>query len=241
MQLPQHPPDPRAVTGDSLFLSELFVSVQGEGSLAGVPSVFVRSSGCNLRCSWCDTPETSWNPAGVVRTVEAVFEEVLHKKQSHVVLTGGEPLLSKGMSRLAQQLLDTGLHVTIETAGTLASELPVSLWSVSPKLASSVPEHALWAVRHERARWRPEVVRAFVKTGRYQLKFVLAEAREIEEVEAMVTTVGAAADRVLLMPEGTDVARLDQVARWLVPLCVERGYRYCDRLHIRLYGHTRGT
>lgn len=224
-----------------LLLSELFVSIQGEGMLTGVPSVFVRTGACNLRCRWCDTPETSWRPGGEVREVQSVVREVLAHGVRHVVLTGGEPLLSKAIVPLVRALHEAGRHLTVETAGTIHRDLPVDLWSLSPKLASSVPDHPRWGPRHDALRLRPEVLRRYVATGRYQLKLVLAEPAEILEVDALVRELGAAPERVLLMPEGTDVARLDQVAQWLVPLCTERGYRFCDRLHIRLFGHTRGT
>jgi len=158
-----------------------------------------------------------------------------------VVLTGGEPLLPKGIAPLAHALHDAGRHLTVETAGTIHKELPVDLWSLSPKLASSVPADPRWAKRHESLRLNHPVLRRYVATGRYQLKLVLAEPSEIGEVDALVQDLGAAPERVLLMPEGVDGARLDAVAEWLVPLCVERGYRFCDRLQIRLFGHTRGT
>jgi len=224
-----------------LLVSELFVSVQGEGMLTGVPSVFVRTGACNLRCRWCDTPETSWSPGGEVRPVADVVREVLAHGVRHVVLTGGEPLLPKGIVPLAQALHRAGRHLTMETAGTLFRDLPVDLWSLSPKLASSVPDHPRWGPKHDALRLNREVLRRYVATGRYQLKLVLADPSEIGEVEALVTELGAAPERVLLMPEGVETARLDAVAQWLVPLCTERGYRFCDRLHIRLFGHTRGT
>lgn len=224
-----------------LLVSELFVSVQGEGMLTGVPSVFVRTGACNLRCRWCDTPETSWSPSGDVRAVADVVREVLDHDVRHVVLTGGEPLLPKGIAPLAQALHRAGRHLTVETAGTLFKDLPVDLWSLSPKLASSVPDHPRWGPKHDALRLNRDVLRRYVATGRYQLKLVLADPAEMGEVEALVTELGAAPERVLLMPEGVETARLDAVAEWLVPLCTERGYRFCDRLHIRLFGHTRGT
>ena len=224
-----------------LLLSELFVSVQGEGILTGVPSVFVRTGACNLRCKWCDTPETSWSPSGQVREVESVVREVLAHDVKHVVLTGGEPLLPKGIEPLARALHEAGRHLTVETAGTIHKDLPVDLWSLSPKLASSVPEHPRWGPRHDALRLNREVLRRYVATGRYQLKLVMADPSEIAEVDALVGELAAAPERVLLMPEGVDTERLDAVAEWLVPLCTERGYRFCDRLHIRLFGHTRGT
>ncbi len=224
-----------------LLVSELFVSVQGEGMLTGVPSVFVRTGACNLRCKWCDTPETSWSPSGQVRSVESVVTEVLGHDVRHVVLTGGEPLLPKGIESLAWALHEAGRHLTVETAGTIHKDLPVDLWSLSPKLASSVPEHPRWGPRHDALRLNHDVLRRYVASGNYQLKLVLADPSELAEVDALVKELGAAAERVLLMPEGVESARLDAVAEWLVPSCIERGYRFCDRLHIRLFGHTRGT
>jgi 7-carboxy-7-deazaguanine synthase len=224
-----------------LLLSELFVSVQGEGMLTGVPSVFVRTGACNLRCAWCDTPETSWTPGGEVRSVQSVVDEVLATGMKHVVLTGGEPLLSKAIEPLAHALHEAGRHLTVETAGTIHRELPVDLWSLSPKLSGSVPDHPRWGPRHEALRLNREVLKRYVGTGRYQLKLVLAVPEELTEVDALVTELDAAPERVLLMPEGLTPERLDEVAEWLVPRCTERGYRFCDRLHIRLFGHTRGT
>ena len=227
---------------DRLFVSEVFASVQGEGMLTGVPSVFVRTSACNLRCRWCDTPETSWSPEGVVRTVADVLAEVLaHDTIRHVVLTGCEPLLGKGMPALARALHAEGRHLTVETAGTLVRDLPVDLWSLSPKLSGSVPDDPRWGPRHDRMRLRPDVLRHYVATGRYQLKLVVGHPNELPEVDALVAEVGAAPERVLLMPEGLTAGRLDEVAEWLVPAAMARGARFCDRLHIRLFGHTRGT
>ena len=232
---------PMAEAETKLFVSEIFVSVQGEGMLTGVPSVFVRTSGCNLRCAWCDTPETSWEATGEVRSLASVVDEVLAHEVRHVVLTGGEPLLSKGMAGLARALHGAGRHLTVETAGTLYRDLPVDLWSLSPKLSSSVPDHPRWGPLHESRRLRHDVLRRYVEGGHYQLKLVVAKPEELVEVDALVRAIGAAPEHVLLMPEGLTPHRLDQVAEWLVPLCIERGYRYCDRLHIRLFGHTRGT
>lgn len=229
------------LAGARLLLSELFVSVQGEGMLTGVPSVFVRTGACNLRCAWCDTPETSWNPGGEVRAVPSVVDEVLATGVRHVVLTGGEPLLTKAIEPLVHALHEAGRHLTIETAGTIHRDLPVDLWSLSPKLSSSVPDHPRWGPRHDALRLNREVLRRYIGTGRYQLKLVLASPEEIGEVDQLVRELDAAPERVLLMPEGLSADRLDAVAEWLVPLCTQRGHRYCDRLHIRLFGHTRGT
>jgi 7-carboxy-7-deazaguanine synthase len=228
-----------------LLLSEKFVSVQGEGSLTGVPSLFIRTSGCNLRCRFCDTPYTSWEPEGSWTELDAIVAFArAHPQVRHAVVTGGEPLIAKGIAELVAALKAEGLHVTIETAATVFLPLPVDLWSLSPKLANSTPgpEHPVWARKHEALRYQPEVLRQFLADRKsLQLKVVVGTPADLDEVERMVAEIGAPAETVMLMPEGTSVAELDAVASWLVPACIARGWRYCDRLHIRLFGHTPGT
>src|SRR5438067_9132328 len=103
-----------------MYIAEVFYSIQGEGELTGVPSVFVRTSGCNLRCSWCDTKYASWSPEGEEMSVDAILDRVLgYPAARHCVLTGGEPMLAKGIHELAAKLRELGKHITIETAGTL--------------------------------------------------------------------------------------------------------------------------
>jgi 7-carboxy-7-deazaguanine synthase len=140
-------------------IAEVYASLQGEGRLAGTPSVFVRTSGCNLRCHWCDTPFTSWQPEGINRDISELAAEVRRYGCSHVVITGGEPLIAASMNELCQRLRDTGHHITLETAAThLPPEGPpaVDLMSLSPKLASSTPDdsHGQWHIRHEETRRR---------------------------------------------------------------------------------------
>ena len=103
-----------------MLISEIFYSLQGEGMLAGVPSVFVRTSGCNLRCNWCDTPYASWNPEGTPKTVAQIVAEIESHPARHVVLTGGEPMIAKDVRLLAAAIKDLGHHLTIETAATVA-------------------------------------------------------------------------------------------------------------------------
>ncbi|TNF32270.1 MAG: 7-carboxy-7-deazaguanine synthase QueE [Deltaproteobacteria bacterium] len=231
---------------DTLNITEIFCSIQGEGALTGVPSVFVRTSGCNLRCRWCDTPYSSWEPEGEPWTVDAIVAEVArHAPVRHVVLTGGEPLVAKHLGALAERLHDAGYHLTVETAGTVFQPLPVDLWSISPKLADSTPRPedgaGAWRERHEATRYRPDVIRRMMAAGDYQLKVVVTAPEDLDEVLALVADVGATPERVLLMPQGRTVEELDARARWLAPLCIAHGWRLCDRLHVRLFGDTRGT
>lgn len=229
-------------------ISEIFHSLQGEGELTGVPSVFVRTSGCNLRCAWCDTPYASWNPEGGARTVAEIVAAVeSHPSTRHVVLTGGEPMIAKDIRTLASELQATGRHITIETAATVApAGIACDLASLSPKLLNSAPdpiEHAVWRKKHEATRWQPEVVRSWIDHYPYQFKFVVARPEDIEELEYMLAALHREIPRhkVLLMPEANTLEKMRVRAAWLGELCKSRGYRYAHRLHIELYGNKRGT
>jgi len=231
-----------------MLISEIFYSIQGEGALTGVPSVFVRTSGCNLRCTWCDTPYASWNPEGEQRSVAQIVAAVeSHPAARHVVLTGGEPMIAKEIRELAAELKATGRHITIETAATVApGEIACDLASLSPKLLNSAPdprEHVAWRRKHEATRWNPEAVRAWIDRYSYQFKFVVARPEDIEELEHMLAALQREIPRhkVLLMPEATSLEKMRSRAGWLGELCKARGYRYAHRLHIELYGNRRGT
>jgi 7-carboxy-7-deazaguanine synthase len=225
-------------------VAEIFYSVQGEGVLSGVPSVFVRLSGCNLRCTWCDTPYTSWNPSGEEIALDAVIEQVVAFGASHVVVTGGEPMISPEIGALTRRLRSKDQHITIETAGTLLKDVACDLMSVSPKLANSTPferEGGVWADRHERLRYQPEVLKSLIRNFDYQLKFVVSSAKDLAEVQSIVAAVDASPQRVLLMPEGTSSETLRQRAEWLVEACKQHRYRYCSRLHVEIWGNQRGV
>jgi len=232
-----------------MLISEIFYSLQGEGELTGVPSVFIRTSGCNLRCTWCDTPYASWNPEGTQRTLPQLVAAVeAHSSARHVVLTGGEPMIAPGLRELAAELKKRGYHLTIETAATVPpNEIACDLVSMSPKLLNSAPDrtlHPTWRKKHEATRWQPEVIRAWL-TGHYgyQLKFVVAAPADIAELEGMLATLGLDIPRhkILLMPEATTLETLRARSAWLSDVCKARGYRYAHRLHIELYGNKRGT
>jgi 7-carboxy-7-deazaguanine synthase len=218
--------------------------LQGEGTLTGVPSVFVRTSGCNLRCVWCDTPYTSWAPEGEEMTVEQIVERSERHAAAHVVITGGEPMIAPGIVDLTLALANRGRHITIETAGTVAAPVACDLMSISPKLANSTPhdrEEGRWAPQHDRLRYAPLVLRRLIGNHPYQLKFVIAAPEDLEEVERIVAEVHASPDRVLLMPEGRDESVLRERSRWLAETCKATGYRFSPRLHVAIWGDVRGT
>jgi 7-carboxy-7-deazaguanine synthase len=227
-------------------VAELFYSIQGEGKLVGVPSVFVRASGCNLRCTWCDTPYASWNPEGDELSVEQIVGQIAAHPAKHVVLTGGEPMIMPDIAPLAAALRSRGYHITIETAATVYKDVAVDLASLSPKLANSTPaerDGGRFARAHERLRMNVPVIQQFIDASPdFQLKFVLSSEADLTEIEQILGQLrGWQPADVLLMPEGTDQPTLDSRAGWLADVCKRTAFRYCPRLHVALYGHTRGT
>ena len=194
-----------------LPISEAFLSVQGEGKLAGVPSYFIRASGCNLRCAWCDTPYASWTPDGGPRDIAELVGEAAGSGARHVVLTGGEPMMFDSIGPLAAALRDRGLHVTIETAGTVFREVACDLMSISPKLASSTPREGdprdpggIWRARHDRRRINMDALARLVEAyPSLQLKFVVTAPGDLPEIESLLRALPPVPpEDILLMPEG---------------------------------------
>lgn len=230
-------------------ISEIFYSIQGEGVLTGVPSVFVRTSGCNLRCSWCDTPYASWQPEGPEMSPEEILTEIARHPTRHIVVTGGEPMIAKGIREFIATLRGQGKHVTVETAGTVLPEgCVVDLASLSPKLANSTPSQekagAAWVQRHEQTRLQPEVLRAWIETAvDYQLKFVISTQADLDEAQDIIAAIGLPVppEKVLLMPEGTTLEAMRSRYDLLIDACKHHGHRLSPRLHIELFGNKRGT
>jgi len=245
-------------------VAEIFRSFQGEGLLTGTPSVFVRASGCNLRCSFCDTPYASWQPEGESWTVEQIVAYVMELAAQpggpvpqgacpagpagpcrHVVLTGGEPMLFSEVVSLTQQLHRRDFHITVETAGTRYLPVACDLMSISPKLSNSTPpaeRHPQWAAQHERRRRAPDVLRRLVAEYPYQIKFVIDSPADCQEAERYLADFPEIdRRRVMFMPQGTEQARLEAIAQWLVPYCQEHGWRFCPRRQIEWFGYARGT
>lgn len=240
---------------------EIFHTIQGEGVGAGEPAVFVRASRCNLHCHWCDTDHT-WNfegtpwrhekdgTAGYAKfrkadvTVEIepaeVARRVLAFDCGRLVITGGEPLLQAGaFLECVREVraVRPGVFVEVETNGTVRPPddlaAAVDQFNVSPKLENSGMDEAL--------RIRPEVLGFFAGCGKAWFKFVVAGEADLAEVVALCGRVGIPRGRVLLMPEGRTVEALDRHGPWLAEACRDGGFRYCDRLHVRLWGDRRGV
>lgn len=231
---------------------EIFASVQGEGPSAGVPVAFVRLSRCNLACVWCDTPYT-WHFKGDTRphiggttydraanqlTLDEaeVAKRIAALGQKRLVITGGEPLMqANALSAMLAHLPD--MSVEIETNGTMAPGEALDGWvsqyNVSPKLAGSGNAASLAL--------KPAMLERWAADERAFFKFVITGDADMAEVLGLQETYGITASRIFLMPEGTDSATLRAGLAQLVPLALEHGFRLSDRLHIHLFGDTRGT
>ena len=226
-------------------ISEIFYSIQGEGRLCGMPSVFIRTSGCNLRCVWCDTPYTSWRPEGRSWSIAKILNEVKKYPTDYIVITGGEPLLAPEIEELAGELKRDGAHITIETAATIFRPVVCDLLSLSPKLAHSTPwkrEQGKFAQVHEKQRLNFPVIQRYVNGYDYQIKFVVERKEDFDEIrEVLGKLKNIDPARVLIMAQGTTKKQLSTKARWIVELCKTNRYGFTPRLHIELFGNRRGT
>lgn len=181
----------------TLKVSETFPSVQGEGSLVGSASFFIRLDGCPLRCTWCDTPYALAGDAGRTMSIEDLAE--LASGFRRVVITGGEPL-AQDIGPLVDRLTPRH-HVTVETSGAIFADLPkVSLFSLSPKVGSSGYKPKI------------EVLRKYCASaaGRMHLKFVIADDRDLEEAFDCLAAIDndlPAATPVILQPESGSAGR----------------------------------
>ena len=229
----------------TVLVSETFVSRQGEGILTGTDTYFIRLSGCNLRCWFCDTPYASWNPTGTKHPVADVAQAAVDSGLKHVVLTGGEPMLPARSINLATAIRAAGLHLTIETAGTIDREIECDLMSISPKLASSTPdakEHPKWNRVHQQQRMPLETMRRLMdRSPQFQLKFVVDRKEDFGEVDQIVRALGVNGSDVWIMPQGSTIEAMDAALPWLKPWTQQQGYRYCERMQIRWFGNRRGT
>lgn len=226
-------------------VAEIYKSIQGEGRLTGRESVFVRASGCNLRCWYCDTPWASWAPEGEDLAIDDIVERVVELDCGHVVLTGGEPMLFAELIPLCKQLRQKDLHVTIETAGTLDLPVDCDLMSISPKRVNSSPAANTandWRRRHERTRHAPHVIRRLIRDYDYQLKFVIDRREDCEDVEQyLLEFPEIERGRVLLMPQGVEQEQLALITEWLAEYCEQSQLTFCPRKQLEWFGAGRGV
>lgn len=219
-------------------ISEIFFSIQGEGCLAGVPSVFVRLVGCNLRCRWCDTPYARNADQGQPRSIESIVSEVAAHSCPHVVVTGGEPLIAPELPQLLQMLKDGDSHITLETAATEFPDLTCDLVSISPKLSNALPQDA---ADHQHQCLNVPAIQSFIDSHDYQLKFVVEGADDLPEIEETLAQLHRLDRRkVMLMPQARTQEQYRRLAPVIAQLAREHNYRFSPRLHIEFWGNQRG-
>lgn len=276
---------------------EMFHSIQGEGIFTGVPSIFIRVAGCNLRCvfkgSRCDTPYSSFElDKPIVDTVEGAIEyfEEFYKQcpnTSHIVFTGGEPMLYQvQLMEFIKGIADLGVfRYTVETNGSLLNEIGlicsddfdswIDLWSISPKLSTSVDWECKYLNEnqrdnHNKNRINIENLASYLNNTivmhkevaeyddasyfpliddrpKFQLKFVYSGEESLVEIkdilDKLIEETGYSKEviygSVLLMPEAGSKEQLENNSEECVLVCLENGFRFCDRLHLRIWGNKR--
>lgn len=240
---------------------DLHLCVQGEGRDTGIPAILIRFSQCNMNCQFkdwvCDSAYTSWSPESGNYSLKDIEDIVLANPQiKYTFITGGNPSYNPELLKQVAKLLKKHKHyVAIEDNGTLFTQIidDIDFISLSPKLKNSVPipgthikdKYVDRTVtekdreKHEKYRTRYDSIKKWIQNYDYQLKFVVSDPEQLEEVEMVLAKVGADKSRVYLMPEGVTREQLDKRRQWLVELCIQEGYKYTDRLHIVTYDNKR--
>ena len=219
-----------------MVVNEIFYSLQGEGLLAGTPSVFIRLAGCPLRCKWCDT-QYAWGAGeGEEIPVSEIVNKIVHWPCRYVVITGGEPMLNPQLPDLARAIKERNKRITIETAGIkFVAGLACDLMSVSPKLSNSTQSGENPVLQYISS------VKQLIRRYPYQLKFVVDSPDDLPEIQEAVEQIGGvSAEKVMLMPQAKKRDELIAKSPMVAQLCTETGYCFCQRLHILLYDGAKG-
>ena len=224
-------------------VNEIFYSLQGEGFLAGAPSVFIRLAGCPLRCRWCDTKYAWDQTAGAHYSIAKIEQTIQQWPSKFVVITGGEPMINSDLTLLAKALKASGKHITIETAGiAFVPDLPCDLMSISPKLSNSTPTDPELAAIHEDSRLDIAVLRELIDNYEYQLKFVVDSETDMPEIQQTLKEIGNVnLAKVMLMPMAATRDELLVKSPMVAELCKKTGFTFCQRLHVFLWDGKKGT
>jgi len=223
-------------------ISEIFYSLQGEGFLTGVPSVFIRLAGCPLRCRWCDTKYTWDETAGQDYSIAEIVQTVGKWPYKFVVITGGEPMINRDLPQLAQQLKAAGKYITIETAGiSFVPDMPCDLMSISPKLSNSTPDELKLAAIHEDSRLDIAVLQKLIDNYNYQLKFVVDTEADLAEIQQTIKEIGnIELEKIMLMPQAATKSELLTKSPMVAEMCKSTGFTLCQRLQVLLWNNQRG-
>ena len=226
---------------------EQFATIQGEGKYVGVPTYFIRTTGCNLRCEWdnpdksttkCDTPYTSWK-AEKGETLSVNYKGI-PKEIEHIVITGGEPTLQMDLGDKVKEFIEDKYKVTIETNGTKYVNMHGAFISISPKLKSSYPLDGTAWVLHTKNNKFFEPISQYMKTNDYQIKFVVNSKADIKEILMIKDSLKIPLDKIYLMPQGITQKQFKERQKTIFDLCIKYGFNYTPRLHIDIFGNRRG-
>jgi 7-carboxy-7-deazaguanine synthase len=230
------------VENAGMVINEIFYSLQGEGRLAGMPSVFIRLAGCPLRCRWCDTTYAQNPSAGTNFTKEWILEQISRYPAHHLVVTGGEPMTQPKLLELLKTIQRSGGHITIETAGIMfVRGLPCDLMSISPKLSNSTPTDAAQAASHEHLRLNLGAMKDLLKHYPCQLKFVVDGREDIDEIVRFVEQFpDVRPESVFLMPQATTRQKYMEKSQWLADYCLNTGFSFGPRLQVMLWPGQKG-
>jgi 7-carboxy-7-deazaguanine synthase len=225
-----------------MVINEIFYSLQGEGFLAGVPSVFVRLAGCPLQCRWCDTKYAWDQKAGEDYNINDIVQTVQQWPCKFIVITGGEPMINPDLPQLVRQLKTSGKHITIETAGiAYIPDMPCDLVSISPKLSNSVSVDAKASSAHKDSRLDIAVLQELVGNYEYQLKFVVDSQDDLPEIRQTIEKIGSVnLEKVMLMPQATTKDEFFTKSPMVANMCQQSGFAFCQRLQILLWNNQKG-
>ena len=226
-----------------MVINQIFYSLQGEGFLAGVPSVFIRLAGCTLRCRWCDT-KYAWDAtAGDQYSIEEILKAVGQWPSRFIVITGGEPMINRDLPELVRQLKACDKHITIETAGIVfVPAIACDLMSISPKLSNSTPDDDQLAAVHEKARLNISALAELISNYQYQLKFVVESTHDLPEIQKTVEKIGNVdSAKVMLMPQAVTRNHFLTTAPMVADMCKRSAFAFSQRLHVLLWNNEKDT
>jgi 7-carboxy-7-deazaguanine synthase len=225
-----------------MVINEIFYSLQGEGFLAGVPSVFVRLAGCPLQCRWCDTKYAWDQRTGEEYNISDIVKTIQQWPSKFIVITGGEPMINPDLPELAKELKAAGKHITIETAGiAYIPEMPCDLMSISPKLSNSVPDDAKASAGHKDSRLDIAVLQELIRNYEYQLKFVVDSQDDLPEIRQTIEKIGSVyLEKVMLMPQAATRDELLTKSPIVAEMCRQTGLAFSQRLQVLLWNNQKG-
>jgi 7-carboxy-7-deazaguanine synthase len=223
-----------------MIINEIFYSLQGEGSLLGVPSVFVRLAGCPLRCTWCDTKYAWGESAGEEMSIEAVKAKVLAFEVRHIVVTGGEPLVNDELIALIDAIDDPSLHITIETSGIeYVGGLKCDLMSISPKLSNSVEADS--GEKPEVDPLNIDAMQRLIDEYDYQIKFVVDSPDDLDEIAGVIAKLkNINPYKIMLMPQASTKVEYVKKLPMVAEIAKNTGFALSPRLQVELWGNSKG-